>query len=267
MYSLLVSAKWYSSLDSQEVWCETTSASPSVCREVSERKAWWVSRAHLLERNGERSGQPSVHHRLVERGQVGDSQEHQRPFQPTDVKLLNKLFRFWTDFTKTISTILSSSSPVHQCWQATLVGKWRKVWRWWEQSWQHHLCWRKWLDRTLGGWPSSDHGDLSRLDAIEGDASHMPTAPTSNGMVCIAWYGKVCQPAVLSTAIQWNFPECTSWECAPVICQHLEQARHQNCNKAATSAASSLSPQRHWETEQRQLFRFLVGLILGSTHF
>ena len=29
---------------------------------------------------------------------------------------------------------------------------------------------------SRGGWPGSDHGDLSSLlDAIEGDASHMPT--------------------------------------------------------------------------------------------
>ena len=29
---------------------------------------------------------------------------------------------------------------------------------------------------SRGGWPGSDHGDSSSLlDAIEGDASHMPT--------------------------------------------------------------------------------------------
>ena len=36
-----------------------------------------------------------------------------------------------------------------------------------------------------GGWPGSDHGDLiSLLDAIEGDASHMPTNRAFNCCCC-----------------------------------------------------------------------------------
>ena len=101
------------------------------------------------------------------------------------------------------------------------------------RSWQHHLWWRKWLDRTLGGgqvvtmvtWAGSM---LSRATPV---ICQPPLLLCGLVRCCTIWWG------VLSTATQWNFPVCTSWECAPVICQHLQQARHQKCNKAATSAA------------------------------
>ena len=55
------------------------------------------------------------------------------------------------------------------------TNKMEQMIRWEWCSWQSHLCWRKWLDRTRVGWSDSDHGDLGRHDAIQGGASHMPT--------------------------------------------------------------------------------------------
>ena len=60
-----------------------------------------------------------------------------------------------------------------------------------------------WIGHWAGG-PCSDHGDLrGRLDAIEGDASHMPMvlygmlrytgpSPTSNGMVWFRFASQAC---------------------------------------------------------------------------
>ena len=88
---------------------------------------------------------------------------------------------------------------------------------------------------SRGGWPGSDHGDLSRLDAIEGDASHMPTTPAS------MWFGTVLYDMV-RCAFNCYLVELSSVHLLRMRASHMPALATSSTPKATSAALLLLVP-------------------------
>ena len=116
-------------------------------------------------------------------------------------------------------------------WSDESIGVW-----WWGWSWQDHLCWRKWLDGTVG------EGGLV-VTMVTWAACSMLSTP----VICQPTNCCCCSVELSSVSVFWA-AACASH--MPALTS-LQQAQHQKCNKAAKSVEAQ---QSQWEREQSTNF-------------